>query len=152
MPGSTRPPRPFSVTLTALGVLSFAVFHFLRLQQALSKWQMLSSLLSFSPAYLAVTGAFWGMVGVIQAAGLWTGQSWARRAAVLMVIAYALYYAFDRLVFTHLVNPGEPFQSYNLPFCLAALALSGLIIYWIVSRPRAKEFFGEQHHEHQSKD
>lgn len=140
---ASRPHRPLSVTLTALGVLFFAVFYLFRLQQAVAKWDFLSQVLPFSPIYLALSGALWGLSGVIVAVAIWLGLRWAVRAVDLLAIVFAIYYAFSRLVW-----PGRSLDNYNLPFWLAAILIVGLLMHWVLTRPRAKTFFGEQY-EHQ---
>jgi uncharacterized membrane protein len=111
-----------------------------------AKWDFLSQVLPFSPIYLAFTGALWGLSGVIVAVAIWLGQRWAVRAVDLLAIVFAIYYAFSRLVW-----PGRSLDNYNLPFWLTAILIVGLLMHWVLTRPRAKTFFGEQH-EHQSQN
>ena len=59
-PGSNLP-RPFGVTLLALGVLSISVLNLVRLVLVISRWQFLSSLPGVSPLYIALTGLIWGV-------------------------------------------------------------------------------------------
>ncbi|HEX7974228.1 MAG TPA: hypothetical protein VF498_07455 [Anaerolineales bacterium] len=130
--------RPFRVTLLALGVLSIAALHLLRLGQAVQEWIFLSGLLPISPLYLALSGLAWGLVGLALASGLWLGKHWAPRLTRLAVPAYGLYYWLDRLL---LVNPVV--WRTNLPFTAAATLALLVVIFWILSGRKVKAFFGE---------
>jgi len=131
--------RPWSVTLLALAVLSIATLNLLRCWQAFAQRHFLSELLSISPMYLALSGLFWGLMGLPLFWSLWKGKNWAPRLALSASVAYSLYYWVDRLLLKMGVTYG------NIPFTLIAnLAILGLI-YWILSRKKAITFFGVLH-------
>lgn len=131
-------PRPFRVTLLALGVLSIAVLNLFRLVQTIQEWSFLSGLLTIPPLYLALSGLGWGLVGLVLAGGLWLGRPWAPRLTRLASLAYCLYYWLDRLL---LVNPA--IWRTNLPFTAGATLILLIIVLWILSVRKVKAFFGE---------
>lgn len=138
--------RPFSVTLLALAVLTFAGFHLVRLVQALSKWDFLTEWLPFSPAYLALTGLVWILILVPLSAGLWFGWRWAPRLMGLAASAYIAYFWLDRLIRTgYLSTNAGSFQLFPVRFWIVLTVGVGLILAWIFTRPATKQFFGEQH-------
>lgn len=136
-----RPKRPFSVTLLAILVLSLVVVHLTRFAQVLRQWAFLTDLpLPVSPAYLAGTGAFWGAAGFPVMAGLWRGSRWAPAAAKGYLLGYGLY---------HWLEQGwvmaNPLRKSNWPFSagLTIVILAGSFL--ILSRPKARKFFGDMH-------
>jgi hypothetical protein len=133
-------PRPLGVTLLALGVLSIASLNLLRLVDAVRLWEFLSKLLPISPLYLALTGLIAGGAGLILAWGLWKGRGWAPRFTRLASLAYMIYYWLDRL----LLSNADSRRS-NLPFSIGATLVLLALVFWILSRPKAKAFFGDDH-------
>jgi hypothetical protein len=132
-------PRPLSVTLLALGVLTIAGYNLIRFFQAVQLWDFLEKFPGVTPLYLVLSGLVWGASGLALAWGLWRGRSWARRFTGIFALAYTLYYWIDRLWIS---NPG---LTANLPFSaglnLALLSLTA----WILTRPGARSFFGAMH-------
>ncbi len=135
-----KSPRPLSVTLLALGVLSIASLNLLRLVDAVRLWDFLSKLLPISPLYLALTGLIAGGIGLFLAWGLWKGRGWAPRFTMLASLAYAAYYWLDRL----LLSNADSRRS-NLPFSVGATLVLLALIFYILSRRRAKAFFGDDY-------
>ncbi|MEW5872911.1 MAG: hypothetical protein AB1894_26870 [Chloroflexota bacterium] len=135
-----KPRRPFSVTLLVIVVLIVAVTYLLRLVQALAQWEFLSNWLLVPPLYLALTGLVWASAGLSLAGSLWMGKRWARPAFWLAFAAFSLYFWVDRLLL-----PGYPQRNANWPF-LAGLHLCCLAFsYWVLSRAKAKSYFGAMH-------
>lgn len=125
----------------ALLVLSFTVVNLIRFYQAITLWDMLTSLsLSVSPLYLALSGLVWGLVGLPLSWGIWRGRAWARRALWLSALSFAGYYWVDRFIVA-----SDPGRWVYWPFRLGATLALLLLVYWIFSRPRVKAFFGEPH-------
>lgn len=127
--------RPFSVTLLALGVLILASAHALRLFRALELWNFISAMVEFLPVYLVAGSLVWSTIGILLAWGLWRGQSWSVQAMKVAVFLYSLYYWLDRL----LVSNTPP---NNLPFAVAVNLVILLVVFWILTRQKAKVFFG----------
>jgi hypothetical protein len=129
--------RPASVTYLTLGVLTFAGINLVRFIFAFQQRDFLDDLLTIPPIYLSISGFVWLVVGVVVAAGLWFGKRWAALATLVVALAYTVYYWIDRLLFT------ADGSGYNWLFSAAANLLGLVIIYWMVSNPKAKIFFGD---------
>jgi hypothetical protein len=121
-------------------VLTVAVVYLIRFVLTIVNWDFLAELLPISPAYLAASGLVWGVALPPLAWGLWRGQGWAPRWTLIALLAFSLYYWCDRLLM-----PGYPSRNINWLFSaslnLLLLAWSG----WILSRPKARTFFGDLH-------
>jgi hypothetical protein len=134
-----RKRRPFGVTLFSLLVLSFAVLNLLRLIQTIQKWDLLTVLLPFSPIYLLLSGLLWTVVGFPLAWGIWRGWRLAYLLSPVVLIVFSLYLWADRLLLSV-----YPERLDNWPF---AAVLNILILawsFWVLTRPKAKIFFGEK--------
>jgi hypothetical protein len=94
----SRRSRPILVTLLAVGVLIIASLYLLRLVETVRQWQFLSSLDGVSPLYQALTGLIWASAGLPLFWGLWRGHARAASFAPGYLLAFGLYYWFDRLV------------------------------------------------------
>ena len=136
---SSSPPRPLSVTLLALGVLTIAGFNLIRFYQAIRLWGFLSEFPTLSPLYLVLSGLIWGVAGVLLAWGLWRGYALARRFTLIFAVAYTLYDWIDRLWIS------KPGLSANLPFAAGLNLILLLVTLWILTRPRVRTFFGAMH-------
>jgi hypothetical protein len=137
---AVRTRRPFSVTLLAIMVLIITGIYLVRFVQTLQLWGFLSSLPGISPAYLAITGLFWTMVGLLLAWGLWRGRPGTPRAARIAVLAFALYYWLNRFL---LANTSDDFV--NWPFAVTGTIILIGLSFWILSRLNVRTFFGERH-------
>ena len=133
----TENKRPFSVTLLTLGVLTIATVNIIRFLLTILQWEFLNDILPISPVYLAFSGLVWSLVLLPQAWGLWRGYSWAPRLGLITSLAYSLYYWLDRLLLT--TNYG----GQNWPFVIVFNIILLVSIYWILSRRKARAFFGE---------
>ena len=135
-----RASRPFSVTVVAVAVLYVAATNLLRAVQSALNWDVLVGLLTFSPAYLTVSGLAWGISGAWLVWGLWRGKAWARRSSVFFFLAYSIYFWIDRLLL-----PGSAIRNNNWAFhvCSQIVVLSYLV--WIMSRKRTRQYFGESY-------
>ena len=131
--------RPFSVTLLAFGVLTIAIVNSIRFVLTLAQWEFLNEILPISPLYLALSGFIWSLVWLSLVWGLWRGYKWAPHFTLLATLAYTLYYWLDRLLLT--TNYG----GQNWPFIIVFNIMLIIITYWILSRRKAKAFFGEIH-------
>jgi uncharacterized membrane protein (DUF2068 family) len=109
--------------------------NLLRFVQAIRQWDFLSELLSIPPFYLAATGLFWGILGLVAAWGLWRGRRWAPSLTIVAALAYTLYFWLDRLLLSS-DGPGI-----NWPFVSTLNAALLFLTAWILTRGRAKAFF-----------
>ncbi len=108
---------------------------------ALRRRELLCELpLLVSPGYLAMTGLVWGLVGLVLAVGLWTGRGWAGRATRAGVLLYLAYRWGERWLLESVENTAEARW-----FPVIASILAAGTVFWIVTRPAAKTFFGERH-------
>jgi hypothetical protein len=90
--------RPWSVTLLAYGVLSIAIINLIGFYQVFLSWEILQSLLPFSPAWLGALHLFWGLSGLFIVLGLWNGVPWIPNLTRVACLAFAIYYWIDRIV------------------------------------------------------
>jgi len=117
-------------------VLIVAGMNLARLAQAVREWNYLESLLPVSPAYLAVTGLVWGVLGLLAAWRMWQGQLWSRWFGLAFIVAFSAYYWIDRLFL-----PGYPGRNANWMF---SAGLNLLVIAWsalTLTRPKVKRYF-----------
>jgi hypothetical protein len=135
-----RPKRPFSVSLLAIVVLTFTSLHLVRFVEVLRLWDFLHELLPDLPLFLALTGAIWGVIGLVLVWGLWRGHPMAPQATRLAALVYAGYYWIDHLWLAASIE-----ERRILPFTVGVTLVLLGFIYWTLSRPRAKAFFGERH-------
>ena len=100
--------RPLSVTLLALGVLSFTGVNCLRFIEVIRQWPLLSSLpLKTSPIFLGLTGLLWTLVGLPIFWGLWRGRPWGARGIKVLMVVYAAIFWIDRLLLVQVPAGGE---------------------------------------------
>lgn len=140
MSRSDRPRRPLGVTWFALLVLIFAGLHLLRLVQTVQYWDMLAALLPISPIYLFLTGLLWAALGFPLAWGLWRGWRLAYFLSPVILLGYSLYFWADRLLLS-----GFSERQENWPFAAALNIIILIWSLWVLTRPRAKAYFGEKH-------
>ena len=135
-----KPGRPFSVTLLALGVLTLGGLNLVRFIQSILHWGFLSRLLPFSPLYVALSGLIWAIAGFALAWGLWRGRIWAPQASRWATLVYLLYTWLNRLLYA---NPAS--RNTDLPFIAVLNLLLVAFIFWVLSRRKAKDFFGDRY-------
>lgn len=136
-----RPPRPFSVTLLAFGVLTIAGLNLTRFIEAIILRGFLAEFPAVPVLYLALSGLFWGSTAVPLGYGLWTGRRWARNYMIIYALGYSAFFWVDRLF------SGRRTITRNFPFVLGANLILLLITWWIISRRTGRAFFGEEHEE-----
>lgn len=135
MPAPNRR-TPCSVTLLALVVLTFAVFHLLRFFQTLQDWNFLMAALPVHPVYLALTGLVWAVAGGVISWGLAAGRSWAPKAAIALLVSYMIFFWLDRLLL-----PSSPDRNRNWPFAIFSFALAATWLAWVLRRKEIRDFF-----------
>jgi hypothetical protein len=129
--------RPGFVTLVVGLGLIFTALNWLRLVLAIQNWDVVAGRMVISPAFLAISGLIWGLVGLGLAAALWLGKPWAPLAACMVALIYSAYYWAIRLV-----PPGYTGRNANWPFALGANLLVLAWMVWSFSRPKVKSFYG----------
>jgi H+/Cl- antiporter ClcA len=132
--------RPWSVTWLALGVLSLVAVYLTRFGTTVSQWDFLSRLpLSISPFYLAVTGLIWGLSALPLVWGLWRGKEWSHKAMRVYSLLFTLYYWLEEWLIE-----SNPLRNTNWPFLLTLTVVLLILVFWTISRPKARNFFGEK--------
>jgi hypothetical protein len=134
------PRRPISVTMLAVGVLTIAGIHLIRLLQAIQNWAFLAELPGVSPLYLALTGFFWAAAGFPLGLALLLGIPAAPAAARLMAAVYTIYYWSNRL-FAAYTAGRFPSPGFAWGFALLLTVLFLGLVLWILSRPGVKAYF-----------
>ena len=132
--------RPWSVTWLALGVLSLVAVYLTRFGTTVSQWDFLSRLpLSISPFYLAATGLFWGLSALPLVWGLWRGKAWSTKALRVYSLLFTLYYWLEEWLIE-----SSPLRNTNWPFLLSLTVVLLILVFWIISRPKVRNFIGEK--------
>ena len=131
--------RPFSVTLLAIAVLTIAGFNLLRFIQANLLREFLSEFPTVSLPYLILSGLVWAVCGLVSAWGIWCRKKWAPRYTMIFMLVYSLAYWLERIWLSR-------YNSWmNVPFAITANILLLLSTAWVLTRPKARGFFGEFH-------
>ncbi len=124
--------RPASVTILALFVLSLSAWNGLRLGSAIATWKILAEY-GAQPLYIATSGGFWLIAGILLFGGLWRGIAWARKMAYITAAGYTSWYWCDRL-FMQTPHANWPFALavtiILLSFTLITLLQRGSIVYF----------------------
>jgi hypothetical protein len=126
-------PRPAPVTWLGCGGLTLAAVFLLRLALGLSLPDLP---LTIPRAYLPVTGAVWGGLGLLVGVGLLLGRRWAHRGAAFLAAAFTLWYWLDRLF---LVQTDYAARTWPAA-ALASAILLGLVAY-LLTRPSTRWYF-----------
>jgi hypothetical protein len=130
-------PRPRSVTLLALLVLSLASFNLLSLTSGLRRYTVLRSLpLSLPPAVPIASGALWTAVFGLLAIGLWRLKRWARWGTLAAVTLYLAQVWVELLAF------GQ--SDYIRTTVWFYVVVDGLILLWVwgtLLRPKVQQSF-----------
>jgi hypothetical protein len=136
-PPDAQIPRPFSVTLLALGVLTIAALNITRSIETIVFRDFLSEFPAVPVLYLTLSGLFWGAAAIPLVWGLFTGKGWALRYTFFFSLAYTAYFWVDRLwLAAHT-------QERNIPFVAGINLFLLLFTWWILSRRKARSFFGD---------
>jgi hypothetical protein len=128
------PPRPAAVTWLGCGGLILAAFFLARLALSLS----LPALpLTVPRAYLSVTGAVWGGLGLAVGGGLLLGRRWAYPAAGFLAAGLTVWYWADRLL---LVRTDYAQRSWPAALLVNAILLALVVYGW--THPSTRRYFG----------
>lgn len=92
--------RSLSFWLLWLFYAFFSLAGWVRLLDTVADWYWLTFSGIFpGPLYLAITGAMWGLVGLVALIWFWLRRSLARGVGFLAAVFFALTYWLDRLLF-----------------------------------------------------
>lgn len=105
-------------------MLYFSFLNWLRMIETIRDWNFLMELgLAPLPLYYVISGAVWGLVGVVAGVGLWMRQHWCLLLTAILVGLYAVWYWLERLFLT-----GSLTSMTNWLFTLGLTVLLVLII------------------------
>ena len=137
--------RPFSVTLLLWMVLSLSAWGAIRLFAAWRWWDVLYEFkASLGPLYLSITGAIWGIAGVVLLWSIWSGKAWSRMAILASVLLWLAEYWIERLFFQ--------VPRANLPFALILSALLLAVTFATILNRNTKYFFTKSEEHEQSNE
>ena len=135
--------RPFGVTLLLWMVLSLSAWGLIRLFAALRWWDVLYEFdASLNPFYLSITGAIWGIAGVVLLWSIWRGKAWSRLAILVSVVLWLSEYWMERVFFQA--------PRANLVFALVLSALLLAVTFTITLNRNTKNFFLQSEEHEQS--
>lgn len=70
--------RPFPLKVLALGLVVFSILGWMRFSQGISEENMLATITAAPlPIYWLITGAIWGLIGIVSAVFLWLRYTWS---------------------------------------------------------------------------
>ena len=128
--------RPFSVTLLIIEVLIITGLNGFRCLAAFRYWDFLSSIkMSVSPVYLALSGAFWFLIGSVLIWVLWRGKPGAPKALRALTVFYGLYYWVDRWLLMISIT------RERWLFALLMTAFGLVFTFATLTRPKVSKYF-----------
>ena len=138
---SQKQSRPWNVTVLSIFVLIISLFHLLTLSQVITQWEKLSSLpITVPPFYLAADGFVWSVSGLILSWGLWTGQTWAGKAALVLALLFTAAFWID-LIWVSELEQLQTRWLINLVF--TSLGLSAVFL--SINLTNSRIFFNGDH-------
>jgi hypothetical protein len=118
--------RPGILTVLSLVVLLIGVSHLFKFIQVLLNLRILQSLpLTVSPVYLAVDGLVWGVSGLILSWSMWTGQTWAGKAGLVLALLFAAAFWIDLIWIS---EPEQLQTRWLINLVFTALGLSAVFL------------------------
>jgi hypothetical protein len=138
--------RPFGVTLFLWMVLCLSVWGLLRLIGTLRWWDVLDRFHSrLGPGYLAFTGAFWLVAGIVLIWSIWAAKRWAYLALPIAILVWLAEYWLERIFFQ---DPRA-----NLIFMIAITIAIVVVTLLITYNRKTKEFLlKSEEHEQSDQD
>ena len=139
-PTSKLAGRTLELKLLSFGFLAASAFGWLRMVQAIATWNWLEQIIPIpSPAYLALSGAVWGLVGLFCAVTLWLRFKAAPLFARLSACGMVFWYWIERFVLTR-----SPQGWVNWPFSLVMTIGCLAFVFAVLASPRQRRFFERQ--------
>lgn len=133
--------RPFGVTLLLWMVLTLSAWGAVRFFAALRWWSVLNEFeANLSPVYLSITGAGWGVAGIVLFAGILLKRRRALPAVVASIFVWLIEYWMERVFFQ--------MSRANLPFALT-LSILAIVITWILAVLPGTKFYFAKSEEHE---
>lgn len=133
-PDSKRPP---GITALCLLIALISAYHVLRFIEVLLNWNFLKSQpLLVSPLYLALSGFFWGVSGLILVPWLWKGSPRGRTAGNILAVLFTAAAWGDLLL---AAAPSELNTRWPLNLFFTVLGLGFSLI--SLNHPASRKFF-----------
>ncbi|MDZ7844265.1 MAG: hypothetical protein U5K99_05645 [Anaerolineales bacterium] len=129
--------RPAWITALCLLIALISAYHVLRFIEVLQNWDFLKSQpLLVSPLYLALSGFFWGVSGLILVPWLWKGSPRGRTAGNILAVLFAAAAWIDILLAAapSLLNSRWPFYLFSTLLGLGFSLIS-------LNHPASRKFF-----------
>ncbi len=124
------------VTLLGLGVLTLAAVFLIRLATGLRPPSFPNTIPVW---YLPLTGAVWGVGGVMLAYGILTGKPWAPSRARVGALGFTAWYWADRLLLAK-----SDYAALSRPADAAGNLIALVILLWGLHRDGTRDYFGER--------
>ena len=124
-------------------VLILSAWGAVRFFAALRWWSVLNEFeANLSPMYLSITGAGWGVAGIVLFAGILLKRRWTLNLIIASISVWLIEYWIERVVFQS--------SRANLPFALT-LSILAIVIMWILTvLPGTKSYFAKSEEHEQS--
>ncbi len=133
--------RPFGVTLLLWMVLILSAWGAVRLIAAVRWWDVLTEFeTSLSPLYLSITGAGWGVAGIVLLFGILYRRNWALPAFVASMCTWLTEYWLERTFFQ------APRANLHFALTLSFLATG---ITWILAVLPGNKYYFAKSEEHE---
>jgi hypothetical protein len=126
--------RPTSMRILSLIILGLILWNGYRLIQAIYYWPILNEYHAQPGSlYMAISGGFWFILGLLIVWGLWWKKTWAWYTTTLSIIGYSVWYWLDRLI---LQRPHS-----NVPFALILTFVFTVTCYILIMNQKSVRFF-----------
>ncbi|MBM3152953.1 MAG: hypothetical protein FJZ96_12265 [Chloroflexi bacterium] len=123
---NTRPRKPIPVTLLAWLVLILTASNLLRAAGAVAFQETLAAYnATVTPAYILLSGLFWGASGGLLSWSLWLRMPWSGKMLAGWAAGYGCWYWFDRLALQ--APPPNTVFALGVTGFLALLLLSAFL-------------------------
>ena len=134
--------RPWQIYPLLLIIVIFTTSNWARVWNSVQLMDFLNELpLSVSPWYLMISGAVWGLLGILAAVIMvWRGCSRAPWMVPLMAAAYSVNFWIEQLFIMV-----SPLRRVNWPFVIVADIIIVIFAFITFKQPGMGEFYGGRH-------
>lgn len=134
---SQKSKRPFWLVTLILAFLLLSLMGWLRTEQVILQRRFLATLELYpGPIYIAVSGAIWGIGGLLSSLGLWLRKKWSRTISLMITLLFTAWYWIDEFLFSPL-SASRP----NLLFRIAVTIISLSYIFIVLFHPHYRRYF-----------
>jgi len=125
--------------LLAMGVITIAGIHLIRLIQTIRNWDFLAELPGVPLVFLAISGLLWAAIGFPLGVALWQGDPRALGSVRTITVTYIIYDWSSRILAAF--RSGNLAAGYSWGFSALLTVILLVWVFWILSRPEVKSFF-----------